>query len=72
MMMYHTNNSVKPVFFRERIVYDSSLILGFTTGRILLVGDRRLSGCEPRSSSSVVICEFLLLLNFGKEKVEFL
>lgn len=40
--MYHTNNSVKPVFFRERIVYDSSLILGFTTGRILLVSEVQL------------------------------
>ena len=27
----------------ERIIYDSSLILGFTTGRILLVSEGRLS-----------------------------
>jgi hypothetical protein len=30
------------IYFAERIVYDSSLILGFTTGRILLVSEGQL------------------------------
>ena len=38
--------------FTERIVYDSSLILGFTTGRILLVSEGRLS----KAGGFAVVC----------------
>ena len=38
----------------ERIVYDSSLILGFTTGRILLVSEGQLSGFGVSSDESIL------------------
>jgi hypothetical protein len=40
----YTASISRRIFSCERIVCDSSLILGFTTGRILLVSEVQLSG----------------------------
>jgi hypothetical protein len=50
----------------ERIAYDSSLMLGFTTGRILLVSEGQLSGFGLSSDESILNRIFRGLGRLGK------
>jgi len=60
----------------ERIVYDSSLILGFTTGRILLISEGQLSFSDliPQNKKLVERREsgerFSLYLQWHRDSVE--